>query len=175
MFQPNPPLVEFVQSVSPVVGMPATRTDVENSPVGSNSQPPFPEKPLPATSVIREKGEGEWQVVGKAKGKTQAAEPRPTLKTANDTNSPTPSTSAKGDSPASYSEKLREKMIRYEPSFEKKEKLQLLKESLKTKRQRKENKHLLFGTVFPCHKIASNGPSPMCQIIKPSFITYDST
>lgn len=46
------------------------------------------------------------------------------------TNNPTPSTSHKGDSPASYAGRIRQRQLKYKPSFEK---LEELKESLKAK------------------------------------------
>lgn len=52
---PNPPLAEFVISVSSVMGMPATSTGVVKPPIGSILRPPFPEMPLPTTCAVAEK------------------------------------------------------------------------------------------------------------------------
>lgn len=120
--------------------MPVAGTGVVKPLVGFISQPPFPEKPTACAVVVKEKA--EWQVVGVAKGKHLTAGPRSTeAATGNDTYRPTPSASSKSDSPTSYAKQLRQQNLKYEPSFEKAEKLHQLKEALKARHQESEEKN----------------------------------
>lgn len=82
--------------------MSVSGTGVVKLSVGSLTAP-FPEKPLPAVRMVMKKEEGEWQVVGKTRGKLRVAGPRSSeAPMAKDTNSPTPSTIVQDDSPTSY-------------------------------------------------------------------------
>lgn len=109
----NPPLFESVISASVVMGMPTIETGVLKPSVGSNTQLPFPVKPFLAAC-----GKGQWLVVDKSRGKLRrAGSQSPEAPMGKDTNSPTSSTSSKGDDSASYTEAMK---IKYERNFEKK-------------------------------------------------------
>lgn len=72
----TPPLTESLKTGSPVMGMPVTGTRVVKPPVGPSPKPPFPEELSSTASVVEEKGEGEWQVAGRARGKRQTVGPQ---------------------------------------------------------------------------------------------------
>lgn len=55
---PNTPLVENAHSVSSLMGIPATGTGVVTPPLGSISQPSFPEKTLPAVRTVARRNRG---------------------------------------------------------------------------------------------------------------------
>lgn len=79
--------------------------------------------------------------MGRARGKLRAAGPHSTkVPMVKDTHSPTHSTSAKGNSPTSYADQIRMQKLKYEPSFEKTEKLRELKDALKEKHIQSEER-----------------------------------
>lgn len=101
--------------------------------------------------------------------RTSGQRDRDTLKppTDIDTQSPTPSTSSKGDSAISYVEHLRNQKFKYEPSFEKSDNLQQLKDALKSKVHQDAGKNCLFflRTVFPCCQTTSYGSTAHSKTI----------
>lgn len=123
------PLVKYVMSISPLMGILTTGIGVVKPPVWSDMLPPFHKKQLPAGKVGIA---GRW----KTRGKLRTTRPQfPETPTSNDTHSPFPATISKADDLASYAEKLRTMKIRYEPSFEEKEKLEQRKAALNSKRR----------------------------------------
>lgn len=83
---------------------------------------------------------------------------------------PTHSTSSKGDEPDSYVDKVRAMKLRYEPSFEKKEKLEQLKEALNIKRSQQ---HLTAHTSLSAPssnslKIYIMAPLPITKSYMPT-------
>lgn len=108
----------------PVVGLSAASTRDQKSPVVSLQEPT-----LPAKKKVEEKQ--EWQVVSRERGKPQAVGSRsPEVPKCKGTNSPIP----KGETPVSYAEKLHNQCKKYDPGYEKFEKIKQFEWLLKAKK-----------------------------------------
>lgn len=120
-------MVTSSNSASPVTSMTASGIGVVKPLVGSRSVPTFPKKPLSSACAVVEKESGEWLVASRPRGKCQkVGSQSPEAPGSKGINSPIPSTSVKGDIPASFKEMQK----KYETHFEKTEKIKRLQEKL---------------------------------------------
>lgn len=145
----TPHLAVSVISVSPVMSMPETEIGVGKPPVGSRS-PKILCPPL--LRLWRRKRENGWLLVG-SEGRARKLDlsplklPRPKVWI-----SPTPSTSVKGNASDSQSIPFQELQKKYDPGYEKTEKIKLLKPPLelnKIKKKSPPKKSAGFPTSTP--------------------------
>ena len=158
------------------MGMSASGTGAVLPPVGSKDQPPLSGKPSPAACAVAEKGEGQWLVVGKGRGKCQAAGPQsPEGPRTKGTNSPTPFINVKGDAPASPKrtteaspKRLTEARKNPEPSADKIEKIKKLKEKLDNQKrsQKPSEKIVTSSTPSPSSPDKSSSSIPSSPVPK---------
>lgn len=113
---------ESVTSTSPVTGMSAN---------GSCSHHAFPEKPLSTVSAVAEKRKGKYLVTTRVRGRHQTVGPQSLeVPRTKGTHSPIPSTSVKDDAPASVKASFEELQTKYDPGYEKTDRIKKFKTKL---------------------------------------------